>query len=77
MSNPEGGTRHRARAYHEHIQLACLQCGRIEESLCPAFHQLRRAIGDRSHFEIQIVLFEAGGRCRKCRSGLAARSGGG
>jgi Fe2+ or Zn2+ uptake regulation protein len=75
MSNTDGGgTRHQVRAYSEHIHLACLQCGRIEESLCPAFDQLRRAIGDRSHFEIQIVLFEAGGRCRDCRRRKASQS---
>lgn len=51
----------------DHVHLACLQCGRIEEFRSPLFEQLKREITEQTGFEIRVTRLEAGGRCRACR----------
>ncbi|MGB9609358.1 MAG: Fur family transcriptional regulator [Bryobacteraceae bacterium] len=60
----------------DHVHLACLDCGRIEEYSSPLFEQLKSEIADGTGFEIQVVRLEVGGRCSTCRSKKGERKAG-
>ena len=57
----------------DHIHLACLQCGRIEEFSSPLFDELKSEITRRVGFEIRVTRLEVGGRCTACRAGNEQR----
>ncbi len=52
----------------DHVHLACLECGRIEEFSSPLFEQLKCEIAAGTGFEIRVIRVEVGGRCSTCRS---------
>lgn len=64
----EGGKHYyEARATRDHIHLACLKCGRIQEFESALFEKLKGQIERERHFNITAVRVEAGGYCDKCR----------
>lgn len=52
----------------DHVHLACLQCGQVEEFSSPLFEQLKREITEQTGFEILVTRLEVGGRCSVCRN---------
>jgi len=56
-----------ARAMRDHIHLACLQCGRIQEFESLLLEKLKGQIERKRHFRIGLVRVEAGGYCDRCR----------
>jgi len=63
------GGRHyyEARTTRDHIHLACLKCGRIQEFESSLFEKLKGQIERERRFRISVVRVEAGGYCDKCR----------
>ncbi len=57
-----------AKARVDHVHLACLECGAIEEFSSPAFDRLKEDIARQCGFDIRVSRMEVGGRCRKCRA---------
>jgi Fur family ferric uptake transcriptional regulator len=56
-----------AKASRDHIHLACLKCGRIQEFESSLFEKLKGQIERQRRFRIGVVRVEAGGICDKCR----------
>jgi Fur family ferric uptake transcriptional regulator len=56
-----------ARATRDHIHLACLKCGSIQEFESSLFEKLKGQIERERRFSIRTVRVEAGGYCDKCR----------
>lgn len=56
-----------ARATRDHIHLACLKCGKIEEFESSLFEKLKGQIERERRFRIQVVRVEAGGLCDECQ----------
>jgi Fur family ferric uptake transcriptional regulator len=56
-----------AKASRDHIHLACLKCGRIQEFESSLFEKLKGQIERQRRFNIKVVRVEAGGYCDKCR----------
>jgi Fur family transcriptional regulator, ferric uptake regulator len=50
----------------DHLHLACFRCGAIEEFSSPAFERLKREIGSKNEFDIQVMRLEVGGLCKRC-----------
>jgi Fur family transcriptional regulator, ferric uptake regulator len=50
----------------DHLHLACFKCGEIEEFSSPTFERLKREIGAKNEFDIQVMRLEVGGLCKKC-----------
>lgn len=64
----EGGRHYyEARTTREHIHLACIKCGRIQEFESSLFEKLKGQIERERRFHIQVVRVEAGGYCDKCQ----------
>jgi Fur family ferric uptake transcriptional regulator len=63
------GGRHyyEARTTRDHIHLACLKCGRIQEFESSLFEKLKGQIERERRFRISVVRVEAGGYCDKCQ----------
>jgi Fur family ferric uptake transcriptional regulator len=63
------GGRHyyEARTTRDHIHLACLRCGRIQEFESSLFEKLKGQIERERRFRITVVRVEAGGYCDKCQ----------
>ena len=55
----------------EHVHLACLRCGRIEEFSSPIFERLKDEITRQAGFAIKVTRLEVGGSCRACTAGEA------
>jgi Fe2+ or Zn2+ uptake regulation protein len=55
------------RTDHDHMHLACFQCGRIEEFVSPVFEKLKGEIAKQNQFDIRVIRLEVGGFCRTCR----------
>jgi Fur family ferric uptake transcriptional regulator len=56
-----------AKASRDHIHLACLKCGRIQEFESSLFDKLKGQIERQRRFSIKAVRVEAGGYCENCR----------
>ena len=56
-----------ARTTRDHIHLACLRCGRIQEFESSLFERLKGQIERERRFRIQVVRVEAGGTCDRCQ----------
>jgi len=56
-----------ARASRDHIHLACLKCGRIQEFESSLFEKLKGQIERQRRFSIKVVRVEAGGYCDTCQ----------
>jgi Fur family ferric uptake transcriptional regulator len=50
----------------DHVHLACVQCGRIEEFTSPLFERLKDEISRRNGFRIRVTRLEVGGQCKVC-----------
>src|SRR5271170_2630537 len=50
----------------DHLHLACFNCGQIEEFSSPTFERLKREIGTKNDFDIQVMRLEVGGLCSAC-----------
>jgi len=50
----------------DHLHLACVECGRIEEFTSPLFERLKTEISLRNQFEIRVIRLEVGGCCKTC-----------
>lgn len=50
----------------DHLHLACFECGEIEEFATPTFERLKREIGAKKDFDIQVMRLEVGGLCSAC-----------
>ncbi|MGE5326825.1 MAG: Fur family transcriptional regulator [Deltaproteobacteria bacterium] len=57
-----------AKTTRDHIHLACLKCGRIQEFESSLFERLKGQIERERRFRIQVVRLEAGGYCDRCQS---------
>ncbi|HUU15332.1 MAG TPA: transcriptional repressor [Terriglobia bacterium] len=56
-----------ARTTRDHIHLACVKCGRIQEFQSSLFEKLKGQIERERRFRIQVVRVEAGGYCDRCQ----------
>jgi Fur family ferric uptake transcriptional regulator len=56
-----------ARTTRDHIHLACLKCGRIEEFESSLFEKLKGQIERERRFRIRVARLEAGGYCGRCK----------
>ena len=56
-----------ARASRDHIHLACLKCGRIQEFESALFEKLKGQIERQRRFNIKVVRVEVGGYCDNCQ----------
>jgi len=56
-----------AKTTRDHIHLACVKCGRIQEFESPLFEKLKGQIERERRFRIKVVRVEAGGTCDKCQ----------
>ena len=64
----EGGKHYyEARTTRDHIHLACIKCGRIQEFQSSLFEKLKGQIERERRFRIQVVRVEAGGYCHRCQ----------
>jgi len=54
------------RPHRDHIHLACLHCGGIEEFSSPTFEELKHEMASITGFKIQAIRVEVGGLCSKC-----------
>jgi Fur family ferric uptake transcriptional regulator len=50
----------------DHVHLACLRCGRIEEFSSPLFERLKAEISRQNGFQIVVTRLEVGGKCSQC-----------
>jgi len=57
-----------AKTTRDHIHLACLKCGRIQEFESSLFERLKGQFERERRFRIQVVRVEAGGYCDRCQS---------
>jgi Fur family ferric uptake transcriptional regulator len=65
----EGGKHYyEAKTTRDHIHLACLKCGRIQEFESSLFEKLKNQIEREQQFRIRLVRVEAGGLCDRCQS---------
>jgi len=56
-----------AKTTREHIHLACIKCGRIQEFESSLFEKLKGQIERERQFSISTVRVEAGGICDRCK----------
>ena len=56
-----------ARTTRDHIHLACIKCGRIQEFESSLFEKLKGQIERERLFRIEVVRVEAGGYCDRCQ----------
>jgi Fe2+ or Zn2+ uptake regulation protein len=57
-----------ARPTRDHMHLACVICGRIQEFESSLFEKLKGQIERERRFRIEVVRVEAGGYCDRCHS---------
>ena len=64
----EGGKHYyEAKTTRDHIHLACVKCGRIQEFESSLFEKLKGQIERDRQFRIHTVRVEAGGLCDRCK----------
>lgn len=56
-----------AKTTRDHLHLACVKCGRIQEFESSLFEKLKGQIERERRFRIQVVRLEAGGYCDRCQ----------
>lgn len=56
-----------AKTTRDHMHLACIKCGRIQEFESSLFEKLKGQIERERRFRIQVVRVEAGGYCDRCQ----------
>ena len=62
------------RPQREHLHMACLRCGKIQEFESHLFERLKGQVERECRFHIVVTRVEIGGYCSDCRS-LAAPAG--
>ncbi len=68
LMHMDGGRHYyEAKTTRDHIHLACLKCGRIQEFESPLFEKLKGQIERDQRFTIRTVRVEAGGVCDRCK----------
>lgn len=55
------------RPFRDHIHMACLRCGKIQEFESTLFERLKGQIQRDCQFHIAVVRVEMGGYCAECR----------
>jgi Fur family ferric uptake transcriptional regulator len=64
----EGGKHYyEAKTTRDHIHLACMKCGRIQEFESALFEKLKGQIERQRAFHIKVARLEAGGYCDRCQ----------
>ena len=58
----------------DHVHLACLRCGKIDEFVSDVFEQLKKQVETDCRFKIVVSRLEIGGYCARCRT-LGKKSG--
>lgn len=61
------------RPLQEHLHLACLACGQVQEFASPLFDKIKGQIGRELGFQVAFARVEMGGYCEKCRPAKSAR----
>jgi len=56
-----------AKTTRDHLHLACVKCGRIQEFESSLFEKLKGQIEREQQFRIDTVRLEAGGVCDRCK----------
>ena len=67
-----GGHFYEQRPLRQHMHLACLRCGAVEEYTSPLFDKIKGQIQRERHFHIAFARVEIGGYCRQCNSAAPA-----
>lgn len=68
MNLPHERHHYEVKTRREHVHLTCFECGAIDELSSISFERLKREIGERSGFDVQVARLELGGQCRACRN---------
>lgn len=55
------------RPRRDHIHLACLRCGGVQEFSTPLFEELKSVIRREMRFDVLLARLEFGGACDACR----------
>ncbi len=67
-----GGHFYEQRPLRQHMHLACLRCGTVEEYASPLFDKIKGQIQRERHFRIAFARVEIGGYCKQCNSAAPA-----
>ena len=67
-----GGHFYEQRPLRQHMHLACLRCGTVEEYTSPSFDKIKGQIQRERHFRIAFARVEIGGYCKECNSASPA-----
>ena len=51
----------------DHIHMACLRCGKIEEFVSDSFERLKQQVEQDCRFRVLVSRLEIGGYCASCR----------
>ena len=63
-----GGHYYEQRPLRQHMHLACLRCGAVEEFASPLFDKIKGQIMREKQFNIAFARVEIGGYCEKCQT---------
>ncbi len=69
-----GGHYYEQRPLRQHMHLACLKCGTVEEFASPLFEKIKGQIERERQFHIAFARVEIGGYCEKCDPAASAAS---
>ena len=61
-----GGHFYETRPLRQHMHLACLRCGAVQEFASPLFERIKGQIERERQFRISFARIEMGGYCSKC-----------
>lgn len=61
-----GGHYYEQRPLRQHMHLACLRCGAVEEFVSPLFDKIKGQIEREMQFRIAFARIEIGGYCENC-----------
>lgn len=68
LMHMEGGKHYyEVKPRRDHIHLACLECGGVQEFSTPLFEELKNVITQQTGFDIKLTRLEVGGTCAACR----------
>ncbi len=66
-----GGHYYEQRPLRQHMHLACLRCGKVEEFVSPLFDKIKGQIQRERAFRVAFARVEIGGYCGQCDSPAA------
>jgi Fur family ferric uptake transcriptional regulator len=67
-----GGHYYEQRPLRQHLHLACLRCGKVEEYATPLFDKIKGQIERERGFRIAFARVEIGGYCKECENAATA-----